>query len=189
MHNKSLISSTIDTPIGEMIAVCDDKTLYLLEFTDHQDLKTEIDQIQFRFGNAKITVGTTPATTLIKNEIIDYFNGKLKSFTTNLSFTGSDFQKSVWQTLLHIPYGKTISYKEQAVSMNRPKAYRPAANANSANKLAIIVPCHRVISTSAGLGGYKYGLERKKWLIRHEAQGGLNPTRSGWCALSRDAGI
>jgi AraC family transcriptional regulator of adaptative response/methylated-DNA-[protein]-cysteine methyltransferase len=81
---------------------------------------------------------------------------------------GSDFQKSAWQALIQVPYGQTRSYLEQASIIGKPKAFRAVANANGANQIAIVVPCHRIINTGGELGGYGGGLQRKSWLINHE---------------------
>lgn len=93
---------------------------------------------------------------------------RLHSFTTLLRLLGTPFQKRVWQELLNIPYGETRSYSEIAVSVGRPAAYRAVAQANGANQLAIVVPCHRVINANGDLGGYGGGLSRKEWLLAHE---------------------
>jgi AraC family transcriptional regulator of adaptative response/methylated-DNA-[protein]-cysteine methyltransferase len=100
----------------------------------------------------------------------NYFAGKLKQFKTPIFWSGSVFQKIVWDALVRIPYGETRSYADVAASLGKPSAFRAVANANGANPLAIVVPCHRVINTDGGLGGYGGGLARKKWLIDHEKQ-------------------
>ena len=104
----------------------------------------------------------------ITEEIAAYFKGKLHSFNTPLELLGTPFQQEAWKALLRIPYGATKSYQDQATSMTRPSAVRAVANANGTNKLALIVPCHRIISHNGTLGGYGGGLERKKWLLHHE---------------------
>ena len=83
---------------------------------------------------------------------------------------GSDFQQKVWQALLKIPYGETRSYAAQAAAMGFPKATRAVANANGANQLAIVIPCHRIINSNGALGGYGGGVARKEWLLQHEAK-------------------
>ena len=83
---------------------------------------------------------------------------------------GSPFQKIVWEELMRITFGETRSYGDQAAAMGKPTAYRAVANANGANQLAIIIPCHRIINTNGELGGYGGGISRKKWLINHEKQ-------------------
>ena len=85
---------------------------------------------------------------------------------------GSPFQRQVWQVLCGIPYGETRSYAEEAISMGKPSAYRAVANANGANQLAIIIPCHRVIASDGTLGGYGGGIAVKQWLLEHEKRYG-----------------
>jgi AraC family transcriptional regulator of adaptative response/methylated-DNA-[protein]-cysteine methyltransferase len=97
-----------------------------------------------------------------------YFDGNLTEFKTPLFFLGSSFQKQVWEALRKIPFGQTRSYAEMATFIGKPSAFRAVANANGANQLAIVVPCHRVINTNGDLAGYGGGIARKKWLIHHE---------------------
>jgi len=98
-------------------------------------------------------------------ELDEYFAGKRKKFDVKTAFTGTSFQNKVWQELLKIPYGKTISYAALAKAAGNPKACRAAGSANGKNPIAIIIPCHRVIASNGGMGGYAYGLEAKKQLL------------------------
>ncbi|NLY03344.1 MAG: methylated-DNA--[protein]-cysteine S-methyltransferase [Campylobacter sp.] len=104
---------------------------------------------------------------LCVKELDSYFKGKLKNFSVKLNLGGTEFEKDVYKALLSIPYGKTVSYKDIACKIARPKAYRAVGNANAKNKIPIIIPCHRVIATN-GLGGYSGGLEIKKALLNLE---------------------
>ena len=99
-----------------------------------------------------------------------YFEGKRQDFKTPLFLLGSPFQKRVWEELMKISPGKTRSYAEIAMAIGKPTAYRAVANANGANQLAIVIPCHRVINSNGELGGYGGGIARKKWLIDLEKQ-------------------
>lgn len=101
-------------------------------------------------------------------QLDEYFSGQRKSFDMPLLFVGSDFQKSVWQMLLEIPYGQTISYGEMARRIGIPKAVRAVANANGANAISIFAPCHRIIGSDRSLTGYGGGLEAKKFLLELE---------------------
>ena len=103
-------------------------------------------------------------------QLDDYFNNKTESFNLSLEPAGSEFQKKVWDELLKIPYGKTITYIEQSFRVGDSKAIRAVAKANSQNNIAIIIPCHRVIGADGNLVGYAGGLWRKKWLIEHESK-------------------
>ena len=92
-------------------------------------------------------------------------------FSVSLDTPGTEFQNSVWGHLKNIPYGETVSYQQQADKLQKPKAVRAVASANGLNRVAIIIPCHRVISKNGHLTGYGSGLERKKWLLEHESPG------------------
>ncbi|VYS98932.1 methylated-DNA--[protein]-cysteine S-methyltransferase [Campylobacter ureolyticus] len=101
------------------------------------------------------------------DELNRYFKGDLKNFSVKLNIIGTKFEKDVYNALLKIPYGEVKTYKEIAESINHPKAYRAVGNANSKNKIPIIVPCHRVISNS-GIGGYTGGINIKENLLKIE---------------------
>lgn len=160
-------SSHIETPLGAMLAIADEKALYLLEFVDGRGVENEVEKLRLKF-NAAITPGAATPLLSIKTELQAYFDGLLQVFKTPLQFCGSTFQKSVWDELLRIPYGQTRSYLEQAKAIGKPTGYRAVANANGANQLAIVVPCHRIINNNGNLGGYGGGIHRKDWLIAHE---------------------
>jgi len=104
----------------------------------------------------------------ISGQLEAYFSGKLKSFDVKLAAEGTEFQKSVWKALCEIPYGETRTYKDIAVSIGKPKAYRAVGLANNRNPIAIIVPCHRVIGTDGKLTGYAGGLDVKEFLLKLE---------------------
>lgn len=152
----------LQTPLGEMIAIGDEEHLYLLDFVDRIKLDSRFD----RFG--PLTFGKTPPLLMIEEELKNYFNKTLKVFKTPVRFVGTPFQKKVWEALREIPFGETRSYKEQAESIGHPTAYRAVANGNNGNLLSVIIPCHRVISSSNHLSGYGGGVHRKKWLLEHE---------------------
>jgi len=99
----------------------------------------------------------------------EYFNGDRTVFNLELNPSGTEFQKKVWDALLKIPFGKTISYLELSKQLGDAKAIRAVASANGKNPLWIVVPCHRVIGTNGDLTGYAGGLHRKKWLLEHES--------------------
>ena len=163
-----LKASWLDTPLGPMLAIADEKALYLLEFVERRGLEREIERL--RAKKAIIIPGCTEPITLVESELQAYFTGKLKIFTTPLHLIGSPFQKSVWNELIKIPYGQTKSYADQAAAIGKPSAYRAVANANGANQIAILIPCHRIINSDGKLGGYGGGISRKKWLLNHEQQ-------------------
>jgi len=114
-----------------------------------------------------------PQSDLLKTttrQLDEYFRGERKVFDFPIKQPGTDFQQRVWQQLLKIDYGKTISYGEQANRMNSPLAIRAIAAANGKNNLWVVVPCHRVIGANGSLTGYAGGLWRKQWLLEHEAK-------------------
>ncbi len=168
-HNI-LKSSWIDTPLGPMLAVSDDQALYLLEFVERRGLEREIERLRIKTKSA-IIPGRTLAIDSIEEELANYFAGKLKIFKTPIHMLGSPFQKMAWQELMNIPYGETKSYLAQAEAIGKSTSYRAVANANGANQLAIIIPCHRIINSNGDLGGYGGGIIRKQWLINMEKQG------------------
>ncbi|MBY0501527.1 MAG: trifunctional transcriptional activator/DNA repair protein Ada/methylated-DNA--[protein]-cysteine S-methyltransferase [Alphaproteobacteria bacterium] len=162
-----LKASWLDTKLGPMIAIADENALYLLEFVDRRGLEREVERLRKR-TKAAILPGITEPIRSIERELHLYFEGKLKHFKTPLCLLGSPFQKRVWDELRKILYGETCSYAEIASCIGNPSAFRAVANANGANQIAIVIPCHRVINTNGELGGYGGGLVRKKWLIHHE---------------------
>lgn len=162
-----LKASWLDTPLGAMLAVADDAVLYLLEFVDRRGLEREVERLRIR-AKSVIIPGSAAPIKSIEPELKAYFDGTLKSFKTPLHFLGSTFQKHVWDELMCIPYGETRTYAAQAIAIGKSSAYRAVGTANGANQIAIVVPCHRIINTDGGLGGYGGGLARKKWLIDHE---------------------
>ncbi len=162
-----LKASWLDTPLGPMLAIGDDKALYLLEFVDRRGLEREIELLRKKTRSAIIPGSCDPILS-IKQELNEYFQGKLEVFKTQISSLGTPFQKLVWEELKKIPFGKTRSYADIARFIGNPSAYRAVARANGANCLALIIPCHRVVNTDGELGGYGGGIARKKWLIAHE---------------------
>ena len=105
----------------------------------------------------------------LKQQLDEYFNKQRTTFEIPLQLIGSPFQVKAWKELLNIPYGKTISYKEQALNIQQDKAHRAVANANAQNMIAILVPCHRVIASSGKLSGYNGGVEKKEFLLKLES--------------------
>lgn len=166
-NGNSLTFERFSTPLGSMIAIGNDEGIYLLEFSERRMLETELKQIEQKF-QASILPGTNKYIGELKNQLSEYFSGKRKQFDVPLKLFGTEFQKKAWKALLNIPYGKTRSYKEQARIINHPNAVRAVGTANGCNRIAIVIPCHRVIGENGKLAGYGGGLWRKKWLLDHE---------------------
>lgn len=167
MKRLVLKSTQLDSPLGAMLAIADDSALYLLEFVDGRGVAREVENLRLK-TKADIVSGNAEILSSIKEELKAYFAGNLKTFSTPVKLLGTSFQQSVWSELMRISYAETRSYAEQAMALKKPTAYRAVANANGANQLAIIIPCHRIINTSGALGGYGGGIKRKKWLLDHE---------------------
>lgn len=168
-HKMVLHASWIDTPLGPMIAIANNVGLYLLEFVDRRGLEREIEKLRSK-NKAAILPGHTMPIRLIEQELQSYFAGTLQIFKTPILTLGSAFQQRVWQELQKIPIGETRSYATLAQVINQPTACRAVAQANGANQLSLIIPCHRVISSDGTLGGYGGGITRKAWLLNHEKQ-------------------
>lgn len=159
----------LETPLGAMIAIADDRALYLLEFSNRRGLEREVER--FKKQTKLIAIpGRNSIINLVEKELQQYFSGKLTKFKTPLSLIGTDFQKSVWKALIKIPHGETCSYADIAKAIGRPTAYRAVARANGSNKHPIIIPCHRVIASNGDLCGYSSGVKRKEWLLKHEGR-------------------
>lgn len=157
----------IETPMGTMYACGVEEGICLLEFTDRKMLETEFKQLAKKL-NATIVQGENKHFEILEQQLEEYFEGKRKEFTVPLYLTGTEFQEKVWNILQEIPYGRTRSYKQQADILGNPKAIRAVATANGMNKIAIIIPCHRVIGSNGELVGYAGGLHRKQKLLELE---------------------
>ena len=164
---QPLVVERLTTQLGPMVAAATDDALALLEFADRRMLETQIERLQRRLG-CRFVIGSNAILERTKAELAAYFRGELQDFSVPLELAGTDFQTAAWRALLQIPYGATRSYEEQARVCQRPGAYRAIGRANGDNRLAIIVPCHRVIRTDGSLSGYGGGLWRKRWLLDHE---------------------
>lgn len=166
-----IYSKIIETPIGNMLACSVTGGICTLEFCDNQDLASEQRKLLEAF-NASIVEQSNEVIDLLETQLKEYFEGKRKSFSISLNLIGTDFQKKVWNHLLGVDYGKTITYKEQAKALGDLKALRAVAGANGANKIPIIIPCHRVVGSQGNLTGYSGGLWRKKFLLDLESAQG-----------------
>jgi AraC family transcriptional regulator of adaptative response/methylated-DNA-[protein]-cysteine methyltransferase len=170
--DKQIINITrLETPLGTMFACAAEQGICLLEFTDRKMLETELKSLAKQL-NANIIQGANKHFDLLRRQLDEYFEGKRKEFTIQLFTPGTEFQQSVWKVLQTIPYGSTYSYKQQAIALKKPNAFRAVANANGMNRISIIIPCHRVIGEDGNLIGYGGGLWRKKWLLDLEKQNG-----------------
>ncbi len=166
-RDQAVLKATwLDTPLGPMLAIASEQELVLLEFVERRGLETELKRLR---GKVAIVPGMTGPLTSIKRELEEYFAGERRGFETPLKLMGTPFQQDVWRELQRIPYGEAISYLELARRVGRPMAFRAVAQANGANQLALVIPCHRVINTGGKIGGYGGGVPRKEWLLAMEA--------------------
>jgi AraC family transcriptional regulator of adaptative response/methylated-DNA-[protein]-cysteine methyltransferase len=165
--SRTLKFSCLNSPLGLLLAISDEIGLYLLKFVQASYLQKEVE-LFCQKNAATIMSGSTSAIDTIERELNEYFRGNLHKFTTPIHLVGTSFQKKVWEELKNIPFGETLSYAKLATRIGKPSAHRAVANANGANSLAIIIPCHRVIRTNGNLGGYTGGVVYKEYLLDHE---------------------
>ena len=160
MHTK--FEHIYTSPIGRIKIVADNDCIQALTFVEATETLSHSDEIE------------SPAVIhQCIDELIEYFNGTRTKFTVPIHQEGTDFQQKVWKELYEVPFAKTMSYAELAKKLGDTKVIRAAASANGKNKIAIIVPCHRIIGSDRNLTGYAWGLARKKWLLQHEFRIGL----------------
>ncbi len=164
-----LFAKWIDTPLGAMIALANDKGLYLLEFVDRRGLENEIVLLRKR-TKCVIVPGNNKYLEKVTEEIKNYFDGNSINFSVPLILSGSDFEKRVWGLLQTISPGETWSYIQLAKESGNPGASRAVGRANGRNIIALAIPCHRVIRADGNLCGYGGGIWRKQWLINHEKE-------------------
>jgi AraC family transcriptional regulator of adaptative response/methylated-DNA-[protein]-cysteine methyltransferase len=157
----------LDTPVGPLVAGATDEAVVMLEFPDRRMIEAQLDMLRRRFARPLVP-GTTPLLERLHSQLGEYFAGGRRAFDLPLAYPGSPFQQRVWDALLRIPYGETRTYAELARELGAPGAARAVGRANGANRIAIVVPCHRVIAADGGLGGYGGGLWRKLRLLETE---------------------
>ena len=133
--------------------------------------ETSVNSVIFVFNDTEMEEeNNNSVITQCKKELLEYFAGKRKEFNIPIKQIGTEFQQKVWNELLKIPYGKTVSYNFIAESLGDKKTIRAVGSANGKNPISIIIPCHRVIGSDGSLTGYGGGLWRKKWLLNHEKE-------------------
>ena len=147
------LSRTLSSPLGHLLVTTDTQAIIALDFVEKGDWFYSDDH---------------PLLDLAEQQLREYFEQQRDHFSLPLAPHGTPFQVRVWATLQTIPYGTTISYAQESILMDHPKATRAVANANGRNPLSILIPCHRVIASDGSLGGYSGGLWRKKYLLSLE---------------------
>jgi methylated-DNA-[protein]-cysteine S-methyltransferase len=153
-----------ETPLGTLRLYFTRKGLSALEFDQ--------DSLPVAGEGTPLPADLVPLVEATRRLLAAYFAGEATDFgSLELDLQGTAFQQRIWQELCRIPRGGTISYRELARRTGSPRAFRAAGQANGANPIPIIIPCHRVINADGALGGYSSGLDRKRWLLRHEKAG------------------
>lgn len=175
----------LDSPLGGLIAGADGNGIALLVFSDEAEEEprgparrssarpcpaalNSIQNLLPLLGGREAAWGSHPLLEQLKTELSEYFAGKRRDFDLPLDPSGSAFQQRVWKSLRRIPYGQTESYAQLAAATGNPAAFRAVAQANARNRIIILIPCHRVIASGGGLGGYSGGLWRKEKLLSIE---------------------
>ncbi len=166
-RESSIWINRIATPLGSMIVGVHDSGLCLLEFAERRMLDTQLKRLQQRMGRVFLP-GDHPLMKQVKQELDAYFEGSLRKFTVPLQAPGTEFQEAVWEALTEIPYGEMRSYADVAGKIDHPDAVRAVGRANGDNRIAIIIPCHRVVGSDGELTGYGGGLWRKEYLLAME---------------------
>jgi AraC family transcriptional regulator of adaptative response/methylated-DNA-[protein]-cysteine methyltransferase len=169
---QRVVTAVLETPIGMILAGANDEGVCLLEYTDRRHLERTLESMRRQFSCA-VLPGDHPHLTRVREELAEYFAGRRREFTVALAPRGTPFQQQVWQELRAIPFGQTIPYDELARRIGRPTAQRAVARANGTNRIAILIPCHRVIGKDGSLSGYAGGVWRKRLLLELERSGTL----------------
>lgn len=162
-----ILISRLTTPLGPMFVCSTERGICLLEFVDRDILEAEFASLQ-KYLQAPILWGENDHIKQARKELEQYFAGERQQFELPLDMVGTDFQLSIWQALAKVPYGETATYGALAVAINNPKAVRAVGAANGANRMAIVLPCHRIIGKNGKLTGYGGGLDRKSYLLEME---------------------
>jgi methylated-DNA-[protein]-cysteine S-methyltransferase len=163
-----LSSHTVETPIGCLwLAVDAAGDLRVALFGDNESIVRR--QLARDYGESRFVLEAGADTLSVRRSVARYFEGDLQAIDSiSVATAGTPFQREVWSALRQIPCGATTSYGALARRIGRPAAVRAVGLANGSNPIAVIVPCHRVIGADGSLTGYGGGLERKRWLLRHE---------------------
>jgi AraC family transcriptional regulator, regulatory protein of adaptative response / methylated-DNA-[protein]-cysteine methyltransferase len=168
---RAVTMTWIDTPLGRLIAGATPEAVCLLEFPDRRMIDTQLATVRQRY-TLPLVPGESALLESLRTQLAEYFAGARRVFDLPLDYRGTPFQRRVWDALLQIPYGETRSYSQLAGAIGEPGAARAAGHANGQNRIAIVIPCHRVIAADGGLGGYGGGLWRKLRLLEVEGRPG-----------------
>lgn len=167
---RDMALTELRTPLGPMTAAATDDGLCFLMFSDQDGMEGDLAKVAGEL-KAEARRGPSPWFAQLEAQLGEYFSLSRRAFGIPLVYTGTAFQRTVWRALESIPYGQTVSYREEAASLGRPDAARAVAGANGRNRIEILIPCHRVIAADGSLSGYSGGIDRKRGLIELEAIG------------------
>lgn len=167
---QAIVVAFLETPLGPMLAGARAGKLCLLEFTNRRMIEAQLATLRRRL-RASFVPGDDPLLARLERELGEYFAGRRSAFTLPLEAPGTPFEERVWAELLKIPHGETRSYQDLARTLGAPKASRAVGRANGMNRIAIVIPCHRVVNKGGQLGGYGGGLWRKHALLHLERTG------------------
>ncbi len=168
MTNRSNVKAKLcwkSSPVGDLAIVTSKDRLELVTFRHLWE--------GFKSKFPGVEVGSDPYSIIVCNQLDEYFAGERMMFDLDLNMKGTSFQNQVWNSLVKIPYGKVITYKEQACLIDNPKAVRAVGRANGLNPFCIVLPCHRVVGSNGELTGYAGGIKHKKFLLEMEALGAI----------------
>jgi AraC family transcriptional regulator of adaptative response/methylated-DNA-[protein]-cysteine methyltransferase len=166
-NKDCIMTSLYESPMGAIIIAANGDGVCLVEFSDRRMLEYQLKVLK-KYFPAPLVPGKNKYIIQAEKELKEYFSGKRKKFSVRIKFPGTAFQQKVWNELIKIPYGKTISYEELAGRAGIKKASRAAGTANGMNRIGVIIPCHRVVNKNGNLGGYGGGVWRKKKLLELE---------------------
>jgi AraC family transcriptional regulator, regulatory protein of adaptative response / methylated-DNA-[protein]-cysteine methyltransferase len=166
-NHRCVFLTWMQSPLGPMVAGATDDGVCLLEFTDRRMLEAQFDTVRRRFGGPTV-MGSNEHLERLQDELTGYFAGSVRAFRVPLVYPGTPFQLRVWEKLLVVPYGETRSYQDLALAIGDPATVRAVGRANGMNRIAILIPCHRIVNKNGDLGGYGGGLRRKQYLLNLE---------------------
>ena len=167
----TLYVDRLESPLGDLLVAADHLAVYLVEFAERTTLQSQLDALARELG-CTFQDGGCGLTEAAGRQLQEYFAGGRQVFDLPIATPGSRLQQQVWRRIATIPYGETASYGAIAQEIRRPLAHRAVGRATGQNRLALLVPCHRVVGANGALTGYAAGIAHKRWLLDHERSAG-----------------
>ena len=165
--SRTLQVDRTESPLGELVIAADTATIFLVEFAARATLAAQLDSLATELG-CRFGERASSLTKAAARQLKEYFDGRRREFDLPTATPGTPLQQLVWRQIGRIPYAATSSYGALARDIGRPPASRAVGGATGQNRLALLVPCHRVVGANGSLTGYAAGIERKRWLLEHE---------------------